>query len=49
MAHLYLGSDFCSEDPKEMQAVLDVMMKQKECVKSIHLKVSMIGLKAVMW
>jgi spermidine/putrescine transport system substrate-binding protein len=33
MAHLYLGSDFCSENPKEMQAVLDVLLKQKECVK----------------
>ena len=33
MAHLALGSDFCSEDPNEMQAVLDLMLEQKKCVK----------------
>lgn len=32
LAHLYLGSPFCSEDPEEMQAVLDLLLKQKECV-----------------
>ena len=33
MAHLALGSNFCSEDPNEMQAVLDLMLEQKKCVK----------------
>jgi len=32
LVHLYLGSKFCSEDPKEMQAVMEVLLKQKECV-----------------
>lgn len=32
MAHLALGSNFCSEDPNEMQAVLDLLLEQKQCV-----------------
>ena len=32
MAHLALGSNFCSEDPNEMQAVMDLLMEQKKCV-----------------
>ena len=32
LAHLYLGSEFCSEDPAEMQAVMDLFLGQKECV-----------------
>jgi len=32
MAHLALGSNFCSEDPNEMQAVLDLLLEQKKCV-----------------
>ena len=32
MAHLALGSNFCSEDPNEMTAVLDLLLEQKKCV-----------------
>ena len=32
MAHLALGSNFCSEDPNEMQAVMDLLIEQKKCV-----------------
>ena len=32
MAHLALGSNFCSEDSNEMQAVLDLLLEQKQCV-----------------
>ena len=32
MAHLALGSEFCSEDPGEMQAVMDLLLEQKKCV-----------------
>ena len=32
MAHLALGSNFCSEKPDEMQAVLDLLLEQKKCV-----------------
>ena len=32
MAHLALGSNFCSEDPNEMTAVLDLLVEQKKCV-----------------
>jgi len=32
MAHLYLGSSYCSEDPTEMQAVMDLLVEQKKCV-----------------
>ena len=32
MAHLALGSSFCSEDPNEMQAVMDLLVEQKKCV-----------------
>lgn len=34
LAELYLGIPFCSEDPTEMQKVLDLLMKQKPSVKS---------------
>lgn len=33
LAELYLDVPFCSEDPAEMQKVLDVLMKQKPFVK----------------
>ena len=29
MANLYLGIPFCSEDPKEMQKVQELLLKQK--------------------
>ena len=32
LAHLYLGTPFCSENPTEMQAVQDLLLKQKACV-----------------
>jgi len=32
MAHLALGSNYCSEDPNEMQAVMDLLIGQKKCV-----------------
>lgn len=34
MAQLYLGVPFCSEDPVEMQKVLDLLMAQKPAVKA---------------
>ena len=33
MAHLALGTDFCNENPNEMQAVMDLLVEQKKCVK----------------
>ncbi len=33
LAELYLGVPFCSEDPAEMQKVLDLLLKQKPSVK----------------
>lgn len=32
LAHLYLGQDFCNEDPAQMQNVLDLLIEQKPSV-----------------
>ncbi|MEM7194306.1 MAG: extracellular solute-binding protein [Pseudomonadota bacterium] len=32
LANIYLGIPFCSEDPKEMKKVQDLLVAQKECI-----------------
>jgi len=36
LANIYLGLPFCSEDPKEMQKVQDLLMHQKEFVVALN-------------
>ncbi len=36
LANIYLGTEFCSEDPKVMKRIQDMLLKQKEAVVALN-------------